>query len=74
MNSKPFDLNDLATIAIDLEKRRSIIKLCESCQQYPSTHLYVVKIFVYGIYHVCDHCRVELVKIADTKNTAFFAK
>ena len=75
MNPKPFDLYDLATIALDIEKRRSMIKLCDSCKVYVSTHLYVVKIFIYGIYHVCDSCKTELIEISsENGNTAFFAK
>ena len=74
MNSKPFDLYDLATIALDIEKRRSMIKLCDCCTVYVSTHLYVVKIFFYGIYHVCDSCKNHLIEISENDNTAFFAK
>ena len=74
MNSKVFDLYDLATIALDIEKRRSMVKLCESCKCRVSTELYIVKILIYGIYHVCEPCKQELMKIADKKNTAFFSK
>ncbi len=74
MNSKSLNLYDLATIAIDVEKRRSIVCMCDSCNERKSSYLYVVKLIFYGIFHVCEPCKDELVTIADPRNTTFVKK
>ena len=74
MNSKSLRLWDLATISTDIEKRRQVPCVCDSCGEKPSTFLYVVKLLLYGIFHVCETCKCELEVIADKRNTCFVKK
>jgi hypothetical protein len=74
MNSNCLNLYDLATVSIDVEKRRSIVCICDSCNERMSSYLYVVKLIFYGIFHVCEPCQKELVTIADPRNTTFVKK
>lgn len=74
MNSKSLSLYDLATVALDIEKRRSIVCKCDSCSERLSNHLYVVKLMFYGIFHICEPCKQELILIADPRNTSFVKK
>lgn len=56
-------LKEFATIALDIERDKFKIKLCESCNLYPSSFLYLVKSKIYGIFHICEGCQVEVEKL-----------
>lgn len=72
--NKSLTLWDLATISTDIDRHRSKTVRCESCSERTSTWLYVVKLLLYGIFHVCTPCKDELLRIADPQNTSFVKK
>lgn len=69
------DLKEFATIALDIERDIKIPKICESCNGRSSQYLYLVKSMVYGIFHVCELCRNEILQLPKpVKATAFVQK
>lgn len=74
MNSNALNLRDFATITVDVERYKARSQICDSCGERKSRWLYVVKLIIYGIFHVCTPCKNELVTIADSRNTCFVKK
>ena len=69
-------LKEFAKIALDIERDKSKIKICESCNLYPSSFLYLVKSQIYGIFHICQGCQVEVEKLngSDMNEITAFVK
>lgn len=53
-------LTEFCKIVLDVEKQRRSVVRCECCKEFFSTHLYVIKTLVFGIYHVCENCKILL--------------
>ena len=53
-------LIEFCKIVLDVEKHRRLVVRCECCQSFFSSHLYVIKTQIYGIYHVCENCKCLL--------------
>lgn len=69
------NLKEFATIALDIERDRKDLKLCECCSKRNSQYLYLVKSAVYGIFHVCELCRNEIIRLPKpVEATAFVQK
>jgi len=51
---------DLEPIKADVEADRNVRRVCESCSSRPSKYLYILKSVLYGIFHLCEHCKEEL--------------
>lgn len=52
---------DLRPIQQDIDKDKKLSKCCESCSRKRSRYLYIVKSVLYGIFHICEDCKEELV-------------
>lgn len=69
------DLKEFVSIALDIERDSQISRMCESCERRSSQYLYLVKSMVYGIFHICDLCREEILKLPKpVETTAFVPK
>lgn len=67
-------LEQFCKIALNVEKERKLEKRCECCKVYFSTHLYVIKTLIFGIYHVCDRCAILLKENPAEGSVAFVKK
>lgn len=68
------NLKDFAMIALDVEQDKTKVKLCECCNRYPSSYLYLIKSNIYGIFHICDLCKAAVEELPKTMATAFVPK
>lgn len=72
---KPYHiLREFCKIALDVEKERRIMKRCQCCKSLFSSYLYVIKTLIYGIYHVCDACKILLEKNPADGSVVFIKK
>lgn len=60
MKSDQNVLKEFCKIALDVERERRLVKSCDCCKAVFSTHLYVIKTLIFGIYHVCSGCKLIL--------------
>jgi hypothetical protein len=67
-------LKEFCKIALDVEKARRVHKDCECCKRNFSTYLYVIKTLIYGIYHVCGFCKIQLEITPAEGSTTFVSK
>ena len=69
------NLKDFASIALDVEKDCKEPKICECCGRHMSAYLYLVKSAIYGVFHICSDCKIEIEKLPrPVESTAFVQK
>ena len=62
---------DLYEIRKEVDRDLNIHKVCESCENSVSEYLYIVKNLMFGIFHICEECKLGLSyqELPDFKST-----
>jgi hypothetical protein len=65
---------DLVNIRHEIDKDLFTEKFCECCESRLSTHLYIIKTIMFGIFHICKECKDELSAQGSGMKSTFLLK
>lgn len=68
------DLKDFANIALDVDRDTKVFKMCECCEKRSSQYLYLIKSAIYGIFHICELCRNEILRMPKISHSIAFVQ